>query len=532
MALPSASAQVAPGAPAELAFAHDGAIYGLGADGSGRHRIVGAQDSGRGASDEQPAWSPDGSALAFVRAGTGPDEERAQIMLMDAAGMRALTPLRRHRFDSSPAWSPDGRSLAFSRYKFAGDSLTGSIVTIARDGSAPRMVIQRRLSRALTGVGEPAWLPDGSGIGYTQSRLDRRSYSRSAVHVVAADGSGDRRLLDDAMSADWSPDGSRVAFSGIVDRNGSRCFSDECFYSSELYVARSDGLERRRLTRNAGNDTDPDWSSDGTRILFSSDRNYPAGQSPEVYSIASDGSCLTWLTNGTPASASPVWRPGSGSRFAPGVCGGVGRRPLVEVRPSGGLPNALWLGRSSRGLLLGAFERASQTFLAYDDCGRYRSAGCPRPIQVLNASVCARHAYSPVLDTELVRLRRARGALVATYRDIESSGFTLYTGRTEVSVSLEVRSRRRLTTEIRAVLRRLRPIAGGEERPARLPPPRVASRLARKLRRALAARRAHPTARDAARALDLSSTTLRRRLRLARALQSVGGIRTTRCPTR
>jgi len=532
-ASPSASAQVAPGAPAELSYAHDGAIYRLDADGSGRQPIVGGAGEGSRSTDGEPAWAPDGSALAFVRAGTG-SEERAQIMLMDATGTRALTQLRRDVFDSSPAWSPDGRSLAFSRFKAAGDSLTSSIVVIARDGSEARVVMQSRLSRALTAVGEPAWLPDGSGISYTRSRLDRRSYSRSAVHVVGPDGSGDRRLLDDASAAAWSPDGSRVAFSSIVDRNGSRCFSDDCSYSGELYVARSDGHERRRLTHNTGNDAEPDWSPDGTRILFSSDRNYPTGQSAEVYSVNADGRCLTWLTNGSPASGSPVWRPGSGARTEPATCGDAGRRPLVEIQPSGSLPDALWLGPISRGLLLGASEGGRQTFFAYDDCGLFRSPACPRPIQVLTSSVCERHAFSPVLDNDPVRLRVARGALRATYRHVEASGFTLYTGRAEVSVSFELHSRRRLQAETRAVMRRLRPVARGDDRPVRvrLPPPRIAPTLARKLRGALAARRAQSTAREAARRLGVSQTTLRRRLRLARALRSAGGIRTARCPKR
>ena len=516
MAMPSANAQGPSNEPAELAFAHDGAIFGLAADGSARDLIAARERSSYG----EPAWSPDGSTLAFVRATTRPDDDWAQIMLMDAAGMRPLTPLRRDRYDASPAWSPDGQRLVFSRFKNAGNSITSSIVTIGRDGSGAQALIRRRLSRRLTSVGDPGWLPDGSGVSYTQQRIDRRGYFQPSVLVVNANGDGPRQLLRDAQSADWSPDGTRIAYSSVGDRNGEECGSDQCSYNGELYVARADGTEPRRLTRNGGDDAEPDWSPDGTRILFSSDRNYPAGLSSEVYSITADGRCLTWLTNGTPASLNPVWRPGPG-RTEPGACGAAGRRPLIETGPSDAAPGALWLGPMSRGLLLSEYSRDADPFLAYDDCGGYRPTSCPRPIQVLNASVCARHSFAPALGTDLVRLRQVRGALLATYRDIDAGGFTLYTGRVEVTVSLEQISKRGLDAETRALIPRLRPISGNGQRSQRLPPPRVPRSLARKLRNALAGR-----------VEGVSPTAQRRRLRLAKALQATGGVRTARCPRR
>ena len=81
-----------------------------------------------------------------------------------------------------------------------------------------------------------------------------------------------------------------------------------------------DGKQLQRLTRNPGDDATPAWSPDGSRIVFSSDRNLPGADAQEVYSVAPDGSCLTWLTNGSPSSAIPAWRPGSGDAFAPASC--------------------------------------------------------------------------------------------------------------------------------------------------------------------------------------------------------------------
>ena len=73
----------------------------------------------------------------------------------------------------------------------------------------------------------------------------------------------------------------------------------------------------RRLTRDEGEVGSIAWAPDGSRLLFSSDRNLPDANSDEVYSVAPDGSCLTWLTNGAPGSSDASWRPGSGDSLRP-----------------------------------------------------------------------------------------------------------------------------------------------------------------------------------------------------------------------
>ncbi len=86
---PAAAQAVVP--RAHLAYSHDGRIYSLAADGSGR-RLLAAPAS----SDVEfatPAWSPDGSALVFARVLRDGDGG-AQLMLSDASGTRAITPLR------------------------------------------------------------------------------------------------------------------------------------------------------------------------------------------------------------------------------------------------------------------------------------------------------------------------------------------------------------------------------------------------------------------------------------------------------
>ena len=59
------------------------------------------------------------------------------------------------------------------------------------------------------------------------------------------DGSDRRLLVRDASSPSWSPDGSRLAYISVGDRNGQTCDSDLCEFRGELYVARADGDRRR-----------------------------------------------------------------------------------------------------------------------------------------------------------------------------------------------------------------------------------------------------------------------------------------------
>ena len=62
-------------------------------------------------------------------------------------------------------------------------------------------------------------------------------------------------------SPEWSPDGSRIVF--VSTRDGKE----------QLYVIDVDGRSERRLTTNAAADTDPAWSPDGSRIVFVSTRD-------------------------------------------------------------------------------------------------------------------------------------------------------------------------------------------------------------------------------------------------------------------
>ena len=81
--------------------------------------------------------------------------------------------------------------------------------------------------------------------------------------------------------SEWSPDGSRILF--WSDRDGNL----------EIYAMNADGSGVTRLTNASGRDYVPRWSPDGSRILFVSDRD----SNLEIYVMNADGSGVTRLTN-------------------------------------------------------------------------------------------------------------------------------------------------------------------------------------------------------------------------------------------
>jgi len=99
------------------------------------------------------------------------------------------------------------------------------------------------------------------------------------IYVMNADGINPIRLTNSPgvdEVPEWSPDGTKIAFDS--ERNGN----------FEVYVMNADGTGQTRLTNNSASDIFAAWSPDGTEIAFCSDRD---GGLCEIYKMNADG---TW----------------------------------------------------------------------------------------------------------------------------------------------------------------------------------------------------------------------------------------------
>jgi hypothetical protein len=128
----------------------------------------------------------------------------------------------------------------------------------------------------------------------------------SDIWVMGGDGSNPECLTNTTQAVisyrpDWSPDGTKVAFTRDFN-NGNR----------EIFVMNADGSNVVNLTNNAVFDDEPDWSPDGTKIAYSSDR---LGGGRDIVVMNADGSNPTNLIIDGATDGAPAWSP-DGSKIA------------------------------------------------------------------------------------------------------------------------------------------------------------------------------------------------------------------------
>jgi len=252
-------------------------IYVVRSDGRGLRRLA--------AHARGPAWSPDGSKIAYTSLST---RGGVWVMNADGSGKRRVTPAPGGA--AWVAWSPDGRQILFSSTAFSGGA---TLVVVNSDGSGLKSVFTR--SSGTTGY-TPAWAPDGSiffgmrsghlgeirsldpgGRGLTVVTATQVppsfSLSRDGKWLAIWDGDSDRLvrmaasgrglavvLVEEvsqyfghtaSVLSSWSPNGSK-----LVLGNDSRAWL--LGPRSVLHVAKADGSEVWEVPNTAGA-YDPAW---------------------------------------------------------------------------------------------------------------------------------------------------------------------------------------------------------------------------------------------------------------------------------
>lgn len=209
-----------------------------------------------------------------------------RIVTVRKSGKRlnAITP-RCCQIDEDPAWSPDGSRIAFSHFP------PGNIFTMNKTGKDRERVTRgKRFDGQKFDDGEPSWSPDGDEIVFFRQHGSGLVVGRGFdLFIVGADGSNLRPFVTtdlDELEPAWSPDGAWIAF--VAQGTGEPGLPDG------IYRMRPDGSERQLVLRLSDLRSGLDWAPDGSRLAFST---RPDGGRPEIFTIRPDGTGLTQITD-------------------------------------------------------------------------------------------------------------------------------------------------------------------------------------------------------------------------------------------
>ncbi|HEX7313495.1 MAG TPA: hypothetical protein VF297_06215 [Pyrinomonadaceae bacterium] len=250
-------------------------LYVVGIDGAELRRLTYSPGG-----DGEPTWSPDGSKIAFVRGYDGTDGGYAnmstcpsQIYVVEVPGLHgggrlaSEFSLTHGQGGTDPAWSPDGTHIAFSSYRdgnyeiYTMDTVGGDIKRLTYTGAAEA---------------EPAWSPDGGSIAYSAhlvgvvlgcgwmgTPLPPPPADESwptvvpppGVYVLSLNGGRPTSVrvsgVDAVTDPTWSPDGTRIAFVNVVSGDG------------QLYTVDVVSGLRTQLTFDPAPKSSPSWSNAG-----------------------------------------------------------------------------------------------------------------------------------------------------------------------------------------------------------------------------------------------------------------------------
>jgi Tol biopolymer transport system component len=236
-----------------------------------------------------PDWSPTGAILAFI-IGCDIDYKDLYVVRGDGTHRKHLLP---HTFWTlGPRWSPDGRELLFGGSPPRAHGRYWLYVTNAA-GQTPVRISEITFSFYYD-IGW-AWSPDGESI-YLVADLSDTNRGFELMKVDRRTGTMERLTPPDmnVRNLDVSQSG-RVVFQGSI---GTRDW--------EIYAIAADGRELQQLTDNRGfEDSGPQWSADGQRILFTSNRD----GNDEIYVMNADGTDQRNISNSTTDDHSPTWIP-------------------------------------------------------------------------------------------------------------------------------------------------------------------------------------------------------------------------------
>ncbi len=224
-----------------------------------------------------PAWSPDGSRLAYVSF----DQKKPAVVVQNLAQGTTRVVANFRGNNSAPAWSPDGRTLAVALTK---DGLTQIYRIAATGGEATRLTESSGIDT------QPNFSPDGQWIAFTSDR----GGSPQIYRMPAAGGAAQRVTFEGTYNVGprYSPDGKAIAY---VQRDGGR------YRIAQMELATG---QVQVLTEGTIDDS-PSFAPNGKMILYEAQ----VGGRGHLAAVSGDGRVRQRLTSAAGDVQDPAWGP-------------------------------------------------------------------------------------------------------------------------------------------------------------------------------------------------------------------------------